>query len=81
MSRSKRKFPAGKNIWESKKEGKRICHRLFRQRERMAMRTGNERELPFRQWQIMDPWDLHDGRFYFGHWNGRNEWYDRLMRK
>ena len=80
MSRSRLKHPAGKLNWGSQKEGKVTCHRLFRHRERMAMRTGIVRNLPFRMWQIMDPWDLHDGRFYFGDWP-KDDWYARLMRK
>ena len=80
MSRSTRKYPAGKFNFGSRKEGKRLSHSLFRQRESMAMRTGNLQDLPFRQWQMVDQWDLTDGRFYFGDWP-RDESYYQLMRK
>lgn len=80
MSRSTRQYPAGKLNFGSRKKGKRLCHRLFRQCESMAMRTGNMRDLPYYQWQMVDQWDLTDGRFYFGD-RPHDEWYYRLMRK
>ena len=55
MSRSRKHFPAGKNDLGSQKPGKKICHRLFRQRESMALRTGFLHDLPYRMWQIIDP--------------------------
>lgn len=80
MSRCFKKHPAGKNNTGSQRKGKTLSHRLFRKRERMALRTGIERDLPFRQWLMVDQWDLTDGRMYFGDWP-KDEWYARLMRK
>ena len=79
MSRSTKKHPACKINPGSQKKGKQLSHRLFRQCERMAIRTNIIRNLPYKQWQLVDPWDLTDGRIYFGNWP--KEEYNTLMRK
>ena len=80
MSRSIKRYPVYKFNSGSQKKEKRISHRLFRQSERMAIKTGNERGFPFYQWQNRSQWDLNDGRLYFGH-HLQEENYFRLMRK
>ena len=81
MSRSRKKHPAGKLNLGSKRRGKQLSHRLFRQRERMAMITDEASMIPFHQWQVVDPWDLTDGRMYFGDRCKVDEYYKQLMRK
>ena len=80
MSRSTKKHPVCKGIIGSQKKGKKFCHRLFRARESMAMRTEDERKLPFFQREIIDQWDLFDGREFFGNCTDKKH-YAYMMRK
>ena len=79
MSKTTRTFPAAKFTFGSRKRWKQLSHRLFRQRERMAMRTGNIGNVPYHQWQIVNQWNVTDVRVYFGDW--QDEYYRRMMRK
>ena len=82
MSRSKKRTPIG--CWvccKSQKQGKRICNRKFRRQEHQKINLGEFERLPFRTFEVMNPWDLSgDGKGYF-HSRPEEEWYIKLMRK
>lgn len=79
MSKSIKKYPAAKFTFGSRKKWKQLSHRLFRQCESMAMRTGNIHNLPFHRWQVINQYVVTDVRVYFGDW--QDEYYRRMMRK
>ena len=82
MGKSRKKTPV--STWcycKSQKRGKQICHRKYRRREQVLMHSGKYDQLPFRQWEIVEKWDLGgDGKHYCGH-VPTAEWYIKLMRK
>lgn len=82
MSKSRKKTPV--STWcccKSQKKGKQESHRKFRRRENMLVSSGRYEYLPYRQWEIVEQWDLGgDGKVYWGHFPSE-KWYIRLMRK
>ena len=82
MGKSKKKTPAC--TWcccKSQKKGKQISHRMFRRHEHLLVLSEKYDQFPFRQWEIVDQWDLGgDGKHYCGHFPDE-EWYIKMMRK
>lgn len=82
MSKSRKKTPVSTCCCcKSQKKGKQESHRKFRRRENMLVLSGKYENLPYRQWEIVEQWDLGgDGKVYWGHFPSE-EWYIHLMRK
>ena len=82
MSRSRKKHPVGfYGGCASQKRGKKMCHGAFRSRERIAMRSCDERLLPYRMHEAKDTYDLGgDGKKYFSKTIGQ-KLFARLLRK
>jgi hypothetical protein len=82
MSRSRKKTPVSTFCCcKSQKRGKQFCHRKFRRKERMMIRTSNYDRLPSLLIQVTNQWDLGgDGKVFWGH-SPDEEWYITLMRK
>ena len=82
MGKSRKRTPV--STWcccKSQKEGKKMCHRMFRRRVRTMIHTNQFGKLPYRQWEIVEPWDLGgDGKYYYRALP-TDEWYIKLMRK
>ena len=82
MGKSRKRTPV--STWcccKSQKQGKLICHRKFRRKERTLIHSDKFDHLPCRQWEIVRQWDLGgDGKCYF-HGDPTEEWYVKLMRK
>ena len=58
-----------------------MCNRKFRRQERRAILSGRWDRLPYRQIEVMDPWDLGGDGKYYCHGDEHDEWYVKLMRK
>lgn len=82
MSRSRKRQPytVGAGC-RSQKRGKQVCNRKFRRQERRAILSGRWDRLPYRQIEVMDPWDLGGDGKYYCHGDEHDEWFVRLMRK
>jgi hypothetical protein len=82
MGKSRKKTPV--STWcccKSQKQGKLICHRKFRRKERTLIHSDKFEHLPYRQWELVSQWNLGgDGTCYF-HGDSTEEWYVKLMRK
>ena len=81
MGKSKKRTPV--STWcycKSQKRGKQICHRKFRRKERILVLSGRFNELPYRQWELVEQWDLGgDGKHYCGYYP-EEEWFIKLIR-
>ena len=82
MGKSKKRTPVCTNCCcKSQKRGKRISHRKFRRKESILLHTGKYSQLPRKQHELTESWDLGgDGKSYF-HGLLNEDWYIRLMRK
>jgi len=82
MGKSRKRTPV--STWcccKSQKQGKQMSHRMFRRREHVMVHSELFKNLPLRQWEIVEQWDLGgDGKAYWGH-SPEEEWYIKLMRK
>ena len=82
MGKSRKRTPV--STWcccKSQKQRKQMSHRMFRRREHVMLHSEIFENLPLRQWEIVEQWDLGgDGKTYWGHSPGE-EWYIKLMRK
>ena len=65
MSRSRKKTPVSTFCCcKSQKRGKQFCHRKFRRKERMMIKTSNYDRLPFLLIQVTNQWDLGESIFH-----------------
>ena len=79
MGKSKKKFPCGPCIGHSQKCGKQLSHRRFRRREHILIQNGKYDNMPFRQYEITNKWNLGgDGKCFWG-FARQEEWYIKAI--
>ena len=82
MGKSRKRTPICTNcICKTQKRGKQFSHRRFRRMECVLLHIEKYSQLPCKQHELTESWDLGgDGKSYF-HGCLDEGWYIRLMRK
>ena len=82
MGKSRKRTPV--STWcccKSQKRGKQMCHRKFRRIERIMISLERWENIPIRQREAINPWNLEgDGKTYW-HLVHTDMSYIKLMRK